>query len=98
MERVEIITDPTIEQSGGNEVTARIEIELRDGRKLKRRATLEKGSDQKWISEAELREKFSAAASGTISKKRITALWQIFPKLDQLKNIAPLLNLIREKK
>ena len=98
MERIEVVTDPTIEQLGGNEVTARLEIRLRDGRKLTRRATLETGSEHKWISETELRAKFGEAASQAISKKKVAALWQLFLKLDQLKTIAPLLNLIRERK
>jgi 2-methylcitrate dehydratase PrpD len=98
MKRIEIVTDPSIERSGGNEVTARIEITLSDGRQVKRTATLKTGSEQKWISEAELREKFRDAASRALSKKRIDTLWQLLAKLDQLKDITPVLNLIRERK
>jgi 2-methylcitrate dehydratase PrpD len=98
MKRIEVVTDPSIEKSGGNEVTARIEVALRDGRKLKRTATLKTGAQQEWISEAELREKFCDAASRALSKKRVEALWQLLPKLDRLKDITPVLKLVRERK
>jgi 2-methylcitrate dehydratase PrpD len=98
MEKFEVIADPTIGQSGGNEVTARIEIALRDGRRLKRLAKLERGSEQKWIDQAELQKKFSAAASQAISEKKVESLWQLCAKLDQLNSVAPLLSLIRKGK
>ena len=98
MKKIEIVTDPSIERSGGNEVTARIEITLSDGRQLKRTATLKTGCEQKWISEPELRGKFCDAASRALSKKRVDTLWQLLSKLDQLKDITPVLNLVRERK
>lgn len=98
IKKIEVVTHPSIQKSGGNEVTARIDIELRDGRRLERTATLKTGADQKWISRAELRDKFRDAASRALSNKRIEALGRLLPKLDQLKDIAPILSLVRQRK
>ena len=41
--------DPKLLQGDGNEVTAKLMIELTDGQRIERLASLEQGKAQKWI-------------------------------------------------
>ncbi|HWP59133.1 MAG TPA: MmgE/PrpD family protein [Candidatus Acidoferrales bacterium] len=95
MERTEVVADPAIAAAGGNEVSARITVELSGGQRLKRAAGLEKGTAQEWISEAELRAKFEDAASRALPQREIERIWGLLAKLDRLPSIAPMMKIAR---
>jgi 2-methylcitrate dehydratase PrpD len=95
MNKITVCTDPKLKESGGNEVTARLTIELADGHRIERVATLEKGRAQKWISETELEKKFLACAERVLPADRTNQAFDMLLRLEVLENIKPLTELVR---
>jgi 2-methylcitrate dehydratase PrpD len=94
MKRVKVYTDLRLRESGGNEVTARLKLHLKDGRVLEHLATLAKGSNQEWISEEGLKEKFRECAAGALRSVRIEVLLDSLLRLGQIKDINSLMELV----
>jgi len=89
MRKISVTTEPELEKSGGNEVTARLSLHLDNGRTLERLATLEKGRSQEWISAVELEDKFRQCAARVFSGDRITRSLELLSELDKLPSVAP---------
>ena len=94
MKRIKVYPDLRLQESGGNEVTARIKIHLQDGQALERLAALEKGTSQEWISESELRGKFRECAAGALRSERIEEILDSLLRLEQIKDIDSLMELV----
>ena len=95
MSKITVRTDPKLRESGGNEVTAKLTIELEDGQRIERVATLEKGKAQKWISESELERKFRACAERVLPADRSSQTFDMLLRLEAMENIKPLTELVR---
>jgi hypothetical protein len=76
-------------------VTAKLTIELMDGQRIERLATLEKGKAQKWISEGELEKKFRACAERVLPADRASKTFDMLLRLEGVENIKPLTELVR---
>jgi 2-methylcitrate dehydratase PrpD len=87
MKRITVDTDPSLQKSGGNEVTAKLRIRLRDGQVLERLAALDKGESQEWISEDELKEKFRACGACAFSPARVETSLALLYELEGVKDI-----------
>jgi 2-methylcitrate dehydratase PrpD len=95
MSRIAVRTDPKLQESGGNEVTAKLAVELADGHRIERVATLEKGRAQKWISETELEKKFFDCAERVLPQDRTNQAFDMLLRLEVVENIKPLTELVR---
>ena len=95
MKRIKVYTDQRLQESGGNEVTARIEIHLKGGQTLQTLATLEKGPNQEWISENELAAKFRECAARVQHEEQVEKLLDLLRGLERLESIGSVTEIIR---
>jgi 2-methylcitrate dehydratase PrpD len=97
MKKFVVRTDPKLLEGGGNEVTAKLRIELTDGQRIERLASLERGKAQKWISAGELEEKFRQCAARVLPNEQATRAFDFALDLDSAKNIHGLMELVGAK-
>jgi 2-methylcitrate dehydratase PrpD len=97
MKKFTVRTDPRLQESGGDEVTANLCIELTSGRRLEQVATLEKGKSQKWISETDLREKFRACATRALPMDQANGALDLLLRIEVGESIRPLMELVGSK-
>jgi 2-methylcitrate dehydratase PrpD len=96
MKKITVHTDPTLQESGGNEVTAKLSIYFQDGGRLDHLATLAKGTHD-WISETELREKFRACAARVLPLDRVNKALDLLLRIEVVEHIDSLMELLRTK-
>ncbi|MBM2803971.1 MAG: MmgE/PrpD family protein [Deltaproteobacteria bacterium] len=97
MKKIVVRTDPKLLEGDGNEVTARLMIELTDGQRIERLASLERGKAQKWISISELEEKFRQCAARVIPADRAKRAFDLALELDSAKSVHGLMELVGAK-
>src|SRR5262245_16236813 len=97
MKKTTVRNDPKLQESGGNEVTAKLTIQLKDGRTIERLATLEKGKAQQWISESELENKFRACAARALPTDQADRAFDALLKLDTRQEIHSLMELVSKR-
>ncbi len=97
MKKIIVRTDPKLLENGGNEVTAKLAIQLTDGQTIERVAALERGQAQKWISTAELQEKFSQCAARVLSPDRAKKAFDAALALDSANSVGGLMELVGAK-
>jgi len=97
MKKIVVRADPNLLEDGGNEVTAQLVIESNDGRRLERKSTLEPGQAQKWISAAELEEKFSQCAARVLAPERAKQAFDIALSLDSTTSVHDLMERVGTK-
>lgn len=94
MERVHVYVDPGIEALGYNEMRMKVEITLRDGRKLSGFADKAKGHPKKPMSRDDLREKFMDCAglvmASAQAESALAHLWEI-RAIDRAGDLMPML-------
>ena len=94
MERVHVHVDPEIEALGYNEMRMKVQITLRDGRKLSGYADKAKGHPKKPMSRSDLREKFMDCASLVMTSQQAESalehLWGI-REIDRVPDLTPML-------
>ena len=94
MRKITVYPESALREAGGNEVTARIQIDLEDGRSLERLATLATGTGQQWIGESELTEKFRECAETVLPTLRVEQALAGLHRLEDLRGIGELMNII----
>ncbi|MGH7888419.1 MAG: hypothetical protein ACREPG_11165 [Candidatus Binatia bacterium] len=72
-------------------------IEVTDGQRIERLATLESGKAQKWIGASELEEKFHQCAARVLSAERAKRAFDLALTLDSAKNLHELMELVGAK-
>jgi 2-methylcitrate dehydratase PrpD len=97
MKKIVVRNDPKLLEGGGNEVTAKLTIRLNDGQIIERIAALETGQAQKWISTAELEEKFRQCAGRVLSPERAKKAFDVALELDGARSLHDLMELIGAK-
>ena len=97
MKKFVVRNDPKLLEGDGNEVTAKLMIELTDGQRIERLASLERGKAQKWISTSELEEKFRQCAARVLPDDRAKRAFDFALELDSAKNIHGLMELVGAK-
>jgi len=94
--RVEVVGDDTMSLRGGpDQATARISVELGDGRILTRQASIVHGDAANPRSRPELEAKFRALASEALGETRASDVVAMVARLDQLQDIRELTALLR---
>jgi 2-methylcitrate dehydratase PrpD len=95
MRKITVATDSSLQQVGGNEVAARFSIDLENGHRIEQVATLETGTGQPWITEAELAEKFRSCAARALPPERIDAVLDLLRGIDKRESLDPLMRQLR---
>jgi 2-methylcitrate dehydratase PrpD len=95
MRKIKVATDSSLQQAGGNEVTAKFVIDLENGHRIEQLATLETGAAQPWITEAELAEKFHSCAARALPPERIDAVFELLGRIEQWENLDALMPQLR---
>jgi 2-methylcitrate dehydratase PrpD len=94
MERVHVYVDPEIEALGYNEMRMKVDITLKDGRRLSGYADKAKGHPKKPMSRDDLREKFMDCAGLVMSSQQAESalehLWAI-SQIDRVTDLTPML-------
>lgn len=97
MKKFAVRTDPKLLEGDGNEVTAKLTIELTDGQRIERIANLERGKAQKWISTGELAEKFRQCAARVLPADCAKRAFDLALDLDSAKSVHGLMELVGAK-
>jgi len=97
MKKMVVRTDPALRQGEGNEVTAKLMIELTGGQRLERLASLQRGEQQQWISASELEQKFRQCAARVLPADRAQRAFDLALELDSGKSVLDLMELVGSK-
>ena len=97
MKKITVRTEPRLQESGGNEVTAHLSLYLQDGRRFDRLATLERGKAQKWISENDLKEKFHACAARVLPKEQVERALDLLLRIEIGGSVDSLMEVVRTR-
>jgi aconitate decarboxylase len=90
-ERVTVLADPAITAKGAkHRHEVRVEVELRDGRRLARTQETPRGSDQNFASDADVVAKFEQLAGHALPQKRVAELRDAVLGLEKLCDAAQL--------
>jgi 2-methylcitrate dehydratase PrpD len=96
-ERVTVLADPAITARGAKHRHAvRVEVELRDGRRLKGAQEAPRGSDELFATDGEIVAKFEKLASRALPAKRVNELRDAVLRLEQLGDAAQLAALLAQ--
>jgi 2-methylcitrate dehydratase PrpD len=88
---VEVHADPAITAKGARfRHTVRVQVHLKDGRRLERGADVPRGGDQNFAPAADIVDKFEKLAVHALPKKRVAELRDAVLGLEKLKNAAAL--------
>ena len=75
-----------------------MEVQTTDGRLLTARRDLMKGEPEDPVSDPELKRKFTSLARDAVSAERAEEIWQTVFRLEEMKSVSPLVNLLRAGK
>jgi 2-methylcitrate dehydratase PrpD len=95
-ERVTVFADPAITAKGAkHRHEVRVEVELRDGRRLSRTQETPRGSDENFAADADIIAKFEKLASRALPAKRVEELRDAVLGLEELNDAAQLSELLQ---
>ncbi len=80
--------DPSFEKRFPAEQPCRVEIQLRNGRKLEKQRNFPKGDPRDPLTQKQLEVKFSALADGVLSFERQDAIYKLINELDSMNDIS----------
>jgi len=95
MEKVKTIHDPEIAAMGVEKMRSAVEVELNDGRMIRRMATDARGTPEKPLKPHELEEKFRECASFVLDEEKSTETLSMIRRLDRLSDVSELTDLLR---
>ena len=87
MRKIEVSEDPEATRNYPAQQRARMEIELRSGRRLTRAADYPKGHSQNPLTDKELERKFLGLTSGVLSQARQASLLKCLWQFDELESL-----------
>ncbi len=94
-EKVEVVKDDGLDALYDEKWPAIVEVQTTDGRLLTARRDLMKGEPEDPVSDAELKRKFTSLATDAVSADRAEEIWQVVFRLEEMKSVSPLVNLLR---
>jgi 2-methylcitrate dehydratase PrpD len=94
-EKVEVVKDDDLDALYDEKWPAIVEVQTTDGRLLTARRDLMKGEPEDPVSDRELKSKFTSLAMDAVSVERAEEIWQAVFRLEEMKSVAPLVNLLR---
>ncbi len=97
-EKVEVVKDDGLDALYDEKWPAIVEVQTTDGRLLTARRDLMKGEPEDPVSDPELKRKFLSLATDAVSADRAEEIWQAVFRLDEMKSVSPLVNLLRAAK
>ncbi|MHB8771878.1 MAG: MmgE/PrpD family protein [Syntrophales bacterium] len=92
--KLEIISDPKLENPAANLRGARVELVLKDGTTLREEVRLPKGDPEVPATAADMENKLAFCAEDLFPAARQRAILKAVDNLDRLENVGPLLKLI----
>ena len=95
MGKVEVSEDPEATRNYPAQQRARMEIELRSGRRLTRSADYPKGHSRNPLTDSELERKFLGLTSDVLSRERQASLLERLWRFDELENLDSLFEAAR---
>lgn len=95
MGKVEVGENPEATRRYPAEQRARMEVELRSGRRLTRNADYPKGHSRNPLSDGELQQKFLGLTTGVLPEPRRGKLLDLLWRFDELENLDPLFEAAR---
>ncbi|MDE0032690.1 MAG: MmgE/PrpD family protein [Deltaproteobacteria bacterium] len=87
MRKIEVSEDPEATRNYPAQQQARMEVELRSGRRLTRAADYPKGHSRNPLSDSELEQKFLGLTAGVLPRARQAALLESLRRFDELENM-----------
>jgi 2-methylcitrate dehydratase PrpD len=97
-EKVEVVKDDGLDALYDEKWPAIVEVQTTDGRLLTARRDLMKGEPEDPVSDPELKRKFTSLATDAVSADRAEEIWQTVFRLEKMKSVSPLVNLLRAGK
>jgi 2-methylcitrate dehydratase PrpD len=94
-EKVEVVKDDGLDALYDEKWPAIVEVRTTDGRLLTARRDLMKGEPEDPVSDPELKRKFTSLATDAVSADRAEEIWQAVFRLEEMKSVSPLVNLLR---
>ncbi len=94
-ERVDVVSDPTMDLQNPDKPCARVDITLSDGRTITESTTYHRGDFQQRRSRQELENKFRFLASDTLGRQRTEDVIRCTGNLAQLENVRTLTSLLQ---
>jgi 2-methylcitrate dehydratase PrpD len=94
-EKVEVVKDDGLDALYDEKWPAIVEVQTTDGRLLTARRDLMKGEPEDPVSDPELKRKFNSLATDAVSADRAEEIWQAVFRLEEMKSVSPLVNLLR---
>jgi 2-methylcitrate dehydratase PrpD len=96
-EKVEVHHDPEITAKGARfRHMVRVELHLKDGRRMERTVEAPRGSEQKFGTEADIVEKFEKLASKALPRSRIEELRDAMLGLEKLSDASRIAHLLQK--
>jgi len=95
MEKVKTIHDPEIAAMGVEKMRSVVEVELTDGRVIRRMATDARGTPEKPLKPHELEEKFMECVSFIHDEEKSKEILTLVRRLDKLSDVSELTDLLR---
>jgi len=97
-ERVEVHADPAITARGAKfRHSVRVQVILKDGRRLERSADVPRGGDHNFASAADIVDKFEKLAMHALPKKRVAELRDAVLALEKVRDAATLAALLAKR-
>ena len=94
-EKVEVVKDDGLDALYDEKWPAIVEVQTTDGRLLTTRRDLMKGEPEDPVSDPELKRKFTSLATDAVSADRAEEIWRTVFRLEEMKSVSPLVNLLR---
>jgi 2-methylcitrate dehydratase PrpD len=94
-EKVEVVKDDGLDALYDEKWPAIVEVQTTDGRLLTARRDLMKGEPEDPVSDPELKRKFTSLARDAVNADRAEEIWHTVFRLEEMKTVSPLVNLLR---
>ncbi len=92
--KLEIISDPTLENRAANIRGARVELVLKDGKTLREEVNLPKGDPEVPVTDEDMQNKLRFCAEDVLPEQRQRAILRTVKKLDRLEKVSGLMKLL----
>ncbi len=92
--KLEIISDPTLENRAANIRGARVELVLKDGKTLREEVNLPKGDPEVPVTDEDMENKLRFCAEDVLPEQRQRAILRTVKKLDRLEKVSGLMKLL----
>jgi 2-methylcitrate dehydratase PrpD len=93
-EKIEMVLDPTLEETAAGGRPAKVRAKLKDGRVLSRQQDFARGTPAKPMTDEELRSKFDACASRVLAPEQVQETASLIARLEDVDDVGKLCRLL----